>query len=78
MESCGEHHWAGCLRNHAATLRIGDLSGITGFLGSFGGMGSLNDIGLRHDDPINHEIGEAFSLATALAHHYDLTKKRNA
>ena len=72
LDSCGEQHWAGWLRGDAARLRGGDLSGITHFLGAFGGMGSLNDISVPYDDPIQKEIGEAHSLAKALARHHGL------
>jgi hypothetical protein len=72
LKSFDEHHWAGCLRGDAAQLRSGDLSGITHFLGAFGGMGSLNDISVPYDDPIQKQIGEAYSLAKALARHHGL------
>ena len=78
LESCGEHHWAKHLRGDAAKLRSDDVSGITDFLGAFGGMGSLNDISIRYDDPINRRIGEAWGLAKALARHYKLANDRNA
>ena len=72
LESCDQQHWASWLRGDAARLRRGDLSGITHFLGAFGGMGSLNDISLPWDDPIQKQIGEAYSLAKALARHHGL------
>ena len=72
LDSKGESHWASWLRGDAARLRSGDASGISHFLGAFGAMGSLNDLSIPYDDPIQKEIGEAHSFARALARHYGL------
>lgn len=86
LESRGEGHWARWLCSDAARLRRNDLSGITHFLGAFGGMGSINDLYIcvkkKHNiaesevgafnRELSHEISDAFSRATALKRHYEL------
>jgi len=72
LESRNEQHWARWLRGDAAKLRDGNLSGITHFLDAFGGMGSLNDINIPFDHPIQKQIEEAYNLAKSLARHHDL------
>ncbi|WP_035612330.1 hypothetical protein [Haloferula sp. BvORR071] len=78
LEQLGDEHWAASLKRNAEDLEQGDVEAIQSFLGSFGGMGSLNDSYTRSysdkqaDDEVSrHEracrrIEEAWKLAKAL------------
>ena len=72
LEEAEEHHWAAWLRDDASKLRNGILYGVEHFLHAFGGMGSINDISIPFDDPIQKQLGEAFMAARELARYYRL------
>ena len=61
LECYDEVNWAHRIREDASRLRSGDLTAITGFLGHFGGMGSLNDLTICPEN--GHRVTEAETTA---------------
>jgi hypothetical protein len=49
-------NWADWLSKDAALIRSRDFYGVEHLLSAFGGMGSLNDIGLEQPSPINPNV----------------------
>jgi hypothetical protein len=46
------NHWASWLEKDIQHLRNSDFYGIRHLLSAYGGMGSLNDVGLAEPDPL--------------------------
>lgn len=49
-------HWADWLLKDAMSIRNLDFHGVEHLLSAFGGMGSLNDIGLAEQNPNNPSV----------------------
>ncbi len=61
-----EQHWAARIRNSNSEIQNGDFRGVERFLGSFGGMGSLNDV-MFSDSGATEELRALLSDAYDLA-----------
>jgi hypothetical protein len=61
LDDYGDPHWAPVVTNYATQLRNGDLTAISGFLGLFGGMGSLHDLTICPEN--HHRVTEAETAA---------------
>lgn len=44
LESDGENNWSNCIKKSKQRILASDYSGIEQLLGSYGGMGSFNDL----------------------------------
>jgi hypothetical protein len=60
-----DRHWSERVRACADLVRDGKPGGLSGFLGLFGGMGSIND--QRFSGVLGGELSQAYSLAGELS-----------
>jgi hypothetical protein len=62
LQKHGERRWAFKLEGYLEFLRAGDLAAIDGLLGTYGGMGSFNDLYLCAQNGHQLEVTETTSV----------------
>ncbi len=76
LEANGERHWSSWLSHSLEALQVSDFNGIESLLGTFGGMGSINDLVLNPRSDLGgslcHSASANAELHRLLAQAHDL------